>query len=253
MLMKPFRTVFHKTASGSAVVSVTGHQLLRLMAVHFYATTDLRLVFSGLQGLDDGFAVAVACTSTDLAALKAYTLMANAYVDLGTYAYFTPYIGGGIGGSYVKWDKLRNTSCETGDPSNCDPTVEHGGKGSWRFAYQLMAGASIDVTCKVKPDLGYASATHGWRQCSLRLGTAVRLRQGLYSHSRTWRRPICFRRLRTQSPTSRRRELPATSNDRRPITIRKAPILAFRASGVRESVLRRSTESITEIRISRKA
>jgi opacity protein-like surface antigen len=101
-----------------------------------------------------GGACAVACTSSDLASMKAYTLMANAYVDLGSYAYFTPYVGAGIGGSYVKWDKLRNTSCAD-DGSGCDDTVEHGGKGSWRFAYQLMAGASIDVTCNVKADIGY--------------------------------------------------------------------------------------------------
>lgn len=99
--------------------------------------------------------VATACTSRDITSMRAYTLMANAYVDLGTYAYFTPYIGGGIGGSYVKWDKLRNTSCSDSDPSDCDATVEHEGKGSWRFAYQLMAGASIDVTCNVKADVGY--------------------------------------------------------------------------------------------------
>lgn len=95
-----------------------------------------------------------ACTSNDLAAMRAYTLMANAYIDLGTYGYFTPYVGGGIGGSHVKWDKLRNTSCQN-DGGGCDATVEHDGKGSWRFAYQLMAGASVDLTCAVKADAGY--------------------------------------------------------------------------------------------------
>ena len=81
--------------------------------------------------------------------------MANAYVDLGTYGAFTPYVGGGIGGTYVKWNDLKNTSCETADPTNCDDTVTHGGKGNWRFSYALMAGASVDVTCNVKADLGY--------------------------------------------------------------------------------------------------
>ncbi|MBO0126993.1 MULTISPECIES: outer membrane protein [Rhizobium/Agrobacterium group] len=94
------------------------------------------------------------CVSTDLSSLQAYTLMANAYVDLGTYGRVTPYVGGGIGGSYVKWDKLRNTSCST-NGLGCDPTTEHGGKGKWRFAYALMAGASIDVTCNLKADIGY--------------------------------------------------------------------------------------------------
>lgn len=95
------------------------------------------------------------CVSTDLSSLRAYTLMANAYVDLATFGRFTPYVGAGIGGSYVKWDKLRNTSCQIANSANCDPTVEHDGKGSWRFAYALMAGASIDVTCNVKADVGY--------------------------------------------------------------------------------------------------
>lgn len=99
--------------------------------------------------------VAGSCVSTDLSSLRAYTLMANAYVDLATFGRFTPYVGAGIGGSYVKWANLRNTSCEVGDPSNCDPTFTHGGKGGWRFAYALMAGASINVTCNLKADVGY--------------------------------------------------------------------------------------------------
>jgi opacity protein-like surface antigen len=99
--------------------------------------------------------IAADCISTDISSLRVYALMANAYVDMGTYGRFTPYVGGGIGGAYVKWDKLKNTSCEFGDPTNCDPSQEHEGKGKWRFAYALMAGASIDVTCNVKADIGY--------------------------------------------------------------------------------------------------
>ncbi|MGV1751994.1 outer membrane protein [Agrobacterium sp. CG674] len=76
--------------------------------------------------------------------MRAYGLMANAYVDLGTYGRITPYLGAGIGGAYVKWDKL--TTC-----GGCD--LE--GKGDWRFAYGLMAGASVDVTCNLKADVGY--------------------------------------------------------------------------------------------------
>jgi opacity protein-like surface antigen len=156
--------------------------------VNSYLRTDLTFDYmfkSDFKGSTTGSCgVAVACTSTDLAALKAYTLMANAYVDLGTYAYFTPYIGGGIGGSYVKWDKLRNTSCETADPTNCDDTVEHGGKGSWRFAYQLMAGASIDVTCNVKADLGYRFRhTMGGDMFGYASSGGPGYDKGFYSHS----------------------------------------------------------------------
>ncbi|MCC8932390.1 outer membrane protein [Rhizobium sp. 'Codium 1'] len=134
-------------------------------------------------GAGGGSACAVACTSEDLSTLRAYTLMANAYIDLGTYAYFTPYVGGGIGGSYVKWDKLRNTSCAD-DGSGCDTTVEHGGKGSWRFAYQLMAGASIDVTCNVKADLGYRFRhTMGGDMFGYASNGGPGYDKGFYSHS----------------------------------------------------------------------
>ena len=82
------------------------------------------------------------CTSSDKSSMSAYSLMANAYVDLGNYGMFTPYVGAGIGGAYVKWDKLRNTACQD-DGGGCDDTITHKGYHNWRFAYQLMAGGVI--------------------------------------------------------------------------------------------------------------
>lgn len=123
-----------------------------------YFRTDLTFDYmfdSDFHGSTSGSCgVSTACTSRDVASMRAYSLLANAYVDLGTYGYVTPYVGAGIGGTYVKWDDLRNTSCAD-DGSGCDDTVSHGGKGSWRFTYALMAGAAIDVTCNVKADIGY--------------------------------------------------------------------------------------------------
>jgi len=109
---------------------------------------------SGGGGGFGGGACAVACTSTDVASLTALSLLANAYVDIGTYGSFTPYVGAGIGGTYVKWNDLENTSCPDGGGA-CDDTYVHGGRKSWRFTYALMAGAAIDVTCNLKADVGY--------------------------------------------------------------------------------------------------
>ena len=130
------------------------HYLRGDLTFDYMTSADFRGSTSSAGGADVGTACAGACTSTDISSMKAYALMANAYVDLGTYGAITPYIGGGIGGAYVKWDNLKNTSCAD-DGSVCDDTVTHRGKGSWRFAYQLMAGAAIDVTCNVKADVGY--------------------------------------------------------------------------------------------------
>ncbi|WP_026480630.1 outer membrane protein [Ahrensia sp. 13_GOM-1096m] len=95
------------------------------------------------------------CISTDKSTFSALTVMANAYIDLGTYAGFTPYVGAGIGGANVKWGALKNTACDAANPTNCDPTVTHGGSSSWRFAYALMAGFSYDISHKLALDLGY--------------------------------------------------------------------------------------------------
>lgn len=130
--------------------------------INSYLRTDLTFDYlfdSDFRGSTSGGGAAFGacvgpCTSRDISSLTAYSLLANAYVDLGTYGYVTPYVGAGIGGTHVKWNDLNNTSCAD-DGSSCDDTVSHGGRDSWRFTYALMAGASIDVSCNVKADIGY--------------------------------------------------------------------------------------------------
>lgn len=121
--------------------------------------TDVTLDYLGkakFRGSTTGSCgVATACTSTDLSSISGFGLLANAYVDLYKKGRFTFYAGGGVGGTRVKWDDLNNTSCQTGNPTNCDPSFNHGGATGWRFTYALMAGASVDITCSLKADVGY--------------------------------------------------------------------------------------------------
>lgn len=115
----------------------------------YFSKADFRGSTTGSCG------VATACTSTDLTSVTGLSLLANAYVDFYKKGRFTFYGGAGVGGTRVKWDALSNTSCETGNPANCDGTESHGGASDWRFTYALMAGASIDITCNLKGDVGY--------------------------------------------------------------------------------------------------
>jgi opacity protein-like surface antigen len=75
----------------------------------------------------------------------AITLMANGYIDLGTFVGITPYVGAGIGSTHVDW----------GPVSIGTPPVEVAGSGEWRLTYALMAGASYDLTKAIKLDFGY--------------------------------------------------------------------------------------------------
>ena len=127
--------------------------------VNNYLRTDLtidygfRSTFTGSTSGSCG--VAAACVSRDIAHLTTLSLLANAYAELGTYGSVTPYVGAGIGGTHVSWDGLNNTACDVSNPSSCDTSVQHDGRESWRFTWALMAGASVDLTCNLKADVGY--------------------------------------------------------------------------------------------------
>lgn len=77
------------------------------------------------------------------ASFKAGSLMANTYVDLGTVAGFTPYVGAGLGTTRVSWDKVSGE------------TASYPGSSDWRFTYALMAGVAYQVAPNIKLDLGY--------------------------------------------------------------------------------------------------
>lgn len=85
--------------------------------------------------------------SRDTSSYTALVLLANAYVDLGTWNRVTPYLGAGIGGAQVKWGDLRNQFPGVDD--------RHKGARNWRFAYALMAGASYCFNSNLELDAGY--------------------------------------------------------------------------------------------------
>lgn len=118
--------------------------------VNRYLRTDLTLDYlasSKFNGQTSGFCGGVACTSVDTSAYKALLMLANAYVELGTWHKITPYVGAGIGGAHVSWDDLNNTAGGI--------TTIHAGSSNWRFAWALMAGASYCLTDNLKLDAGY--------------------------------------------------------------------------------------------------
>jgi opacity protein-like surface antigen len=93
--------------------------------------------------------------SNDSATMKAFSLLANAYVDLGKFGGFTPYVGAGIGGTNVDWGTLNNVCTAAAIAAGQCGSSTHGGDSGIRFTYALMAGASYDVSDCVAIDAGY--------------------------------------------------------------------------------------------------
>lgn len=85
---------------------------------------------------------------TERAKIAAYTALLNGYADLGTYNGFTPYVGAGVGASYLQTSSIRSSNYGS-DGSSIE------GDGNWNFAWALMAGVSYAVNQNLSVDLGY--------------------------------------------------------------------------------------------------
>ncbi|MBO6903271.1 MAG: porin family protein [Rhizobiaceae bacterium] len=106
-----------------------------------------------------GFPAGTTCASNDSATLNGTSVMANGYVDLGTFAGFTPYVGAGAGVTHVTWTDLSSTyACVSGGvacPATATTPTTASGQTSWRFSYAAMAGMAYDINDNLKVRLGY--------------------------------------------------------------------------------------------------
>ena len=105
------------------------------------------------------------CLFTDRTRVGAWTLLANGYVDLGTWWGVTPYIGAGVGYGFTEVSKTLNEEFlltgNGGFTAVTDPITGLPVFNSFRahttgaFAWALEAGASVDLAPSVKLDLNY--------------------------------------------------------------------------------------------------
>jgi opacity protein-like surface antigen len=107
------------------------------------------------------------CTGIAHSRLNRTHVLANAYVDLGTWSRFTPYIGAGIGVNVTYNKSQLNWFMSNQDPYNItftDPftqVVVHEFMDTQRtgfrynLAWALMGGVAFDLTPHLKLDIGY--------------------------------------------------------------------------------------------------
>ncbi|MGP9818731.1 outer membrane protein [Salinarimonas sp. NSM] len=84
-------------------------------------------------------------------------LLANAYLDLGTWHGFTPYVGAGVGWAWNSLDGLTVSGC----PAPCAVAgvslagLDRAHETTGSFAYALTAGVSVDAGRSLSLDLNY--------------------------------------------------------------------------------------------------
>lgn len=89
--------------------------------------------------------------------VTSYTMMLNAYKDLGNYGGFTPYLGAGIGMAYNKTGDVYFT----GNPALVN-RIE--GDNELSFAWSLMAGVGYQISDRTIIDFGYRYSDLGEAQ-----------------------------------------------------------------------------------------
>ena len=92
---------------GGGVGYDTGNYLRVDLTADYFSKTNFKGSSTGTCPVGVGLPVGQ-CVTTDSSSFTALSIMANAYIDLGKYNGFTPYVGAGIGGTSVKWGTLSN-------------------------------------------------------------------------------------------------------------------------------------------------
>lgn len=147
---------FGKTFSGAIGIGYQFNDMVRADFTTDYFQND----FDG-RGVSTlacgGEAAGTTCGLSAQADYDAIGLMANGYVDLGTLAGFTPYVGAGLGSTRISFDDASvSGACVSGVcAGGASTTYDYHGESSWRFTYAVMAGVSYDVSERLKLDLGY--------------------------------------------------------------------------------------------------
>jgi opacity protein-like surface antigen len=123
--------------------------------------TDVTVQYRGranFHGSASTTAFAGSALEDNFTASKSETVvMANGYVDLGTWWCVTPYIGAGIGASYNRISDFRDDGFGN-DFGVARPVsfVYASDAGKWNFAWALHAGLGYKVTPDATVELGYS-------------------------------------------------------------------------------------------------
>ncbi|MBR0968309.1 porin family protein [Bradyrhizobium diazoefficiens] len=85
-----------------------------------------------------------------------WVVMANAYVDLGTWWCITPFIGAGVGGSYNKLSGFQDNGVRYTAGALSNSVTYFDTNGKWNFAWAAHAGLAYKVNPGFTVELAYS-------------------------------------------------------------------------------------------------
>jgi len=143
---------------------------------------DATIDYAGTAGFDGKlFCNGASCGSQYLKAtgsISSWTLLANGYFDLGTWAGFTPYVGGGIGATSLALKDYIHVNLPRSNPRYTRRATD---ERRWNFAWAVTAGASYDVTPNTLIDMNYRYLSLGDAQAKDTNGRVIDV-EGVDAH-----------------------------------------------------------------------
>jgi opacity protein-like surface antigen len=85
-----------------------------------------------------------------------WVVMANAYVDLGTWWCITPFVGAGVGGSYNKLSGFQDNGVRYTGGVLSNSVTNFADNGKWNFAWAAHAGLAYKVNPGFTVELAYS-------------------------------------------------------------------------------------------------
>lgn len=140
--------------SSGIIGGAIGYQFNQWFRADISAEYRMRSGFDGLdryETTDDGDPATWDATNKYDADKSEFLVMANAFLDMGTYHGLTPYVGAGVGASYTMIDNLTDVN-DIVNPGNVAYATDN---GEWSFAWALHAGLGYQVNDRVTLDFGY--------------------------------------------------------------------------------------------------
>jgi len=110
---------------------------------------------ANLHGSDNVFGPGFVGVNNYTGSKSEWVVMANAYVDLGTWWCITPFIGAGVGGSYNKISGFRDDGVSY-SPGLNNSVAYFADNGKWNLAWAAHAGLAYKVNPGFTVELAYS-------------------------------------------------------------------------------------------------
>lgn len=152
-----FRTVYTDLDGGAFVGAGAGFRFNSWFRADVTGEYRSRSAYSSLNRYTGGpGSPCIECYDKYRANLHGGVFLANGYLDLGTWAGVTPFVGVGVGMAYSIVNNFTDHNVTTGTGFAFAPRASN-----WAFAWAAMAGLSYAVTPNLHLEMGYRYLDRG--------------------------------------------------------------------------------------------